>query len=180
MPAAAVGDDIEIYGDASRKEVALTWRNLRQQNQRPSGKPNYCLSDFIAPADSNVGDAAGGDDHRHPGRSDHLGPRVRSEWCGRLGANGTNDRHDEWGGDHPNGGGRIPVESANRDAKRLRRRRRLEPTFDQHRRHDWSSRTRCGSDGAWSVPRSPADQVTEVANAPRTSEEGSQTGSPLS
>ena len=59
MPAAAVGDDIEIYGDASRKEVALTWRNLRQQNQRPSGKPNYCLSDFIAPADSNVGDYIG-------------------------------------------------------------------------------------------------------------------------
>jgi 5-methyltetrahydrofolate--homocysteine methyltransferase len=59
MPAAAVGDDIEIYGDASRKDVALTWRNLRQQNQRPSGKPNYCLSDFLAPADSNIGDYIG-------------------------------------------------------------------------------------------------------------------------
>jgi 5-methyltetrahydrofolate--homocysteine methyltransferase len=59
MPAAAVGDDIEIYGDPSRKDVALTWCNLRQQNQRPSGKPNYCLSDFIAPADSNVGDYIG-------------------------------------------------------------------------------------------------------------------------
>src|SRR5437588_1133270 len=30
MPAAAVGDDIEIYGDASRQEVALTWPNRRQ------------------------------------------------------------------------------------------------------------------------------------------------------
>src|SRR2546423_1889890 len=59
MPAASVGDDIEIYGDTSRKDVALTWRNLRQQNQRPSGKPNYCLSDFIAPADSNVVDYIG-------------------------------------------------------------------------------------------------------------------------
>jgi 5-methyltetrahydrofolate--homocysteine methyltransferase len=59
MPAASVGDDIEIYGDASRKDVALSWRNLRQQNQRPSGKPNYCLSDFIAPADSSVGDYIG-------------------------------------------------------------------------------------------------------------------------
>jgi 5-methyltetrahydrofolate--homocysteine methyltransferase len=37
----------------------LTWRNLRQQNQRPSGKPNYCLADFIAPADSGVGDYIG-------------------------------------------------------------------------------------------------------------------------
>jgi 5-methyltetrahydrofolate--homocysteine methyltransferase len=59
MPAASVGDDIELYGDASRTSVVLTWRNLRQQNQRPSGKPNYCLSDFVAPADSGVGDYVG-------------------------------------------------------------------------------------------------------------------------
>jgi 5-methyltetrahydrofolate--homocysteine methyltransferase len=59
MPAASVGDDIEIYGDASRGNVALTWRNLRQQNHRPSGKPNYCLSDFVAPADSGVDDHVG-------------------------------------------------------------------------------------------------------------------------
>ena len=59
MPAASVGDDIELYGDASRTSVALTWRNLRQQNLRPSGKPNYCLSDFVAPADSGVGDYIG-------------------------------------------------------------------------------------------------------------------------
>src|ERR1700682_3204932 len=59
MPAASVGDDIEVYGDAFRTDVALTWRNLRQQNQRPSGKPNYCLADFIAPADSGVADYIG-------------------------------------------------------------------------------------------------------------------------
>ena len=59
MPAASVGDDIELYGDAARTVVALTWRNLRQQNLRPSGKPNYCLSDFVAPADSGVGDYIG-------------------------------------------------------------------------------------------------------------------------
>jgi 5-methyltetrahydrofolate--homocysteine methyltransferase len=59
MPAASIGDDIDVYGDASRTDVALTWRNLRQQNQRPSGKPNYCLADFIAPADSGVGDYIG-------------------------------------------------------------------------------------------------------------------------
>jgi 5-methyltetrahydrofolate--homocysteine methyltransferase len=59
MPAASVGDDIELYGDAARTVVALTWRNLRQQNQRPSGKPNYCLADFVAPADSGVGDYIG-------------------------------------------------------------------------------------------------------------------------
>jgi 5-methyltetrahydrofolate--homocysteine methyltransferase len=59
MPAASIGDDIDVYGDASRTDVALTWRNLRQQNQRPSGKPNYCLADFLAPADSGVGDYIG-------------------------------------------------------------------------------------------------------------------------
>ena len=59
MPAASVGDDIELYSDPSRTAVALTWRNLRQQNQRPSGKPNYCLSDFIAPASSGIDDYIG-------------------------------------------------------------------------------------------------------------------------
>jgi len=59
MPAASVGDDIELYGDASRETVVLTWRNLRQQNQRPSGKPNYCLADFVAPVDSGVDDYIG-------------------------------------------------------------------------------------------------------------------------
>ena len=35
LPANAVGDDIEIYTDETRAQVALTWRNLRQQNERP-------------------------------------------------------------------------------------------------------------------------------------------------
>ena len=37
-PANAVGDDIELYADETRRGVALTWRNLRQQNARPPGK----------------------------------------------------------------------------------------------------------------------------------------------
>src|SRR6266581_1858479 len=58
-PANAVGDDIEFYADPSRANVALTWRNLRQQNERPQGKPNYCLADFVAPKFSGVRDYAG-------------------------------------------------------------------------------------------------------------------------
>ena len=58
-PANAVGDDIEFYGDDTRTQVALTWRNLRQQNERPAGKPNYCLADFVAPKGSGVNDYAG-------------------------------------------------------------------------------------------------------------------------
>ena len=48
-PANAVGDDIEIYADETRKDVLMTWRNLRQQQARPAGTPNYCLADFVAP-----------------------------------------------------------------------------------------------------------------------------------
>jgi 5-methyltetrahydrofolate--homocysteine methyltransferase len=59
LPANAVGDDIEFYADESRTAPALTWRNLRQQSQRPAGKPNYCLADFVAPKDSGVADYAG-------------------------------------------------------------------------------------------------------------------------
>ena len=59
LPANSVGDDIEIYADATRKEVALTWRNLRQQNQRPAGKPNYGLADFVAPKASGRADWIG-------------------------------------------------------------------------------------------------------------------------
>jgi 5-methyltetrahydrofolate--homocysteine methyltransferase len=59
MPANSLGDDIELYADASRTTVALRWRNLRQQNERPPGKSNYCLADFVAPKVSGVEDYAG-------------------------------------------------------------------------------------------------------------------------
>jgi 5-methyltetrahydrofolate--homocysteine methyltransferase len=49
-PAASVGDDIVLWTDETRATPLLTWRNLRQQNERPAGKPNYCLSDFVAPS----------------------------------------------------------------------------------------------------------------------------------
>jgi 5-methyltetrahydrofolate--homocysteine methyltransferase len=47
-PANAIGDDIEIYTDETRSEKRMTWHNLRQQHERPSGKAHYCLSDFVA------------------------------------------------------------------------------------------------------------------------------------
>jgi 5-methyltetrahydrofolate--homocysteine methyltransferase len=59
LPANSVGDDIVFYADETRTQVAFTWRNLRQQTQRPNGKPNYCLADFVAPRDSGVADYAG-------------------------------------------------------------------------------------------------------------------------
>jgi len=53
-------DDIEIYEDDSRSRVKMTLNHLRQQTQRPPGKPNRCLSDFVAPKDSGKQDYVGG------------------------------------------------------------------------------------------------------------------------
>ncbi len=47
-PANAVGDDIELYADETRTTTRMVWHNLRQQHERPAGKPHYCLSDFVA------------------------------------------------------------------------------------------------------------------------------------
>ena len=52
-PANSVGDDIEIYTDESRSEVAMTWHGLRQQQEKTAVegvmRPSRCLSDFVAP-----------------------------------------------------------------------------------------------------------------------------------
>ncbi len=58
-PANSVGDDIEVYADESRSERLTTFHNLRQQQQKADGKPNRCLTDFIAPKDSGVNDYIG-------------------------------------------------------------------------------------------------------------------------
>jgi 5-methyltetrahydrofolate--homocysteine methyltransferase len=58
FPAASVGDDIEIYTDESRTEVAHVLHHLRQQTEKPKGY-NYCLSDFIAPKSSGKKDWIG-------------------------------------------------------------------------------------------------------------------------
>jgi 5-methyltetrahydrofolate--homocysteine methyltransferase len=61
-PAAQSGDDIEVYaetGTSKRKPVA-TLRHLRQQVDKPVERPDFCLSDFVAPKDSGVQDWIGG------------------------------------------------------------------------------------------------------------------------
>ncbi|MBC7803354.1 MAG: methionine synthase [Candidatus Parcubacteria bacterium] len=60
FPAARVnGDDVEIYADGDRHTPVMTWHNLRQQNQKPTGRANQCLADFVAPAESRVRDWIG-------------------------------------------------------------------------------------------------------------------------
>lgn len=58
FPAASVGDDIEVYSDESRTQVAHVLYNLRQQTEKPKGA-NYCLSDYVAPKESGKRDWIG-------------------------------------------------------------------------------------------------------------------------
>ena len=59
-PAARVGgDDIELYANEQRDQRIATLHHLRQQIEKPNGKPNHSLADFIAPKDSGLSDYVG-------------------------------------------------------------------------------------------------------------------------
>ncbi len=58
-PANAVGDDIEVYADESRREVAMVVHCLRQQTKKAADRYNFCLADFVAPKGSGVRDYLG-------------------------------------------------------------------------------------------------------------------------
>jgi 5-methyltetrahydrofolate--homocysteine methyltransferase len=58
-PAAADGDDIHVYADASRSTRLATLHTLRQQLARDSEHPNLALADFIAPLGAGAGDHIG-------------------------------------------------------------------------------------------------------------------------
>jgi 5-methyltetrahydrofolate--homocysteine methyltransferase len=60
FPANSVDDDIILYTDDSRTQQREVLHHLRQQNVKAPGRPNYCLSDFIAPLDSGIADYLGG------------------------------------------------------------------------------------------------------------------------
>ncbi len=59
-------DDIALYADESRQDVALTWYGLRQQTVKEEDadgqmRPSRCLADFIAPVDAIESEAARAD-----------------------------------------------------------------------------------------------------------------------
>lgn len=54
-PCARDGDDITVYTDETRGEKLASFHGLRQQIAKSSGKPNYCISDFIAPEGDYIG-----------------------------------------------------------------------------------------------------------------------------
>jgi 5-methyltetrahydrofolate--homocysteine methyltransferase len=55
----SVGDDIELYGDARRRDVVATIHTLRQQMEKEPGRPNLALADFVASRESGVNDYFG-------------------------------------------------------------------------------------------------------------------------
>ena len=57
--ASSVGDDIELYTDATRSITLTTIHTLRQQLAKPEAQPNLALADYVAPKES--------------GRTDHVG-----------------------------------------------------------------------------------------------------------
>lgn len=59
FPANRVGDDIELYTDETRQELQTVVHTLRQQMEKPPGRPNLSLADFIAPKETGVRDYLG-------------------------------------------------------------------------------------------------------------------------
>ncbi len=59
FPASAVGDDVELYSDATRENVLERFHFLRQQSDRDGNEPCRSLSDFIAPRETGLSDHIG-------------------------------------------------------------------------------------------------------------------------
>lgn len=53
FPANSLGDDIVIYSDENRTSELTRFTNIRQQEKFPKGLSNLCLSDFVAPVESD-------------------------------------------------------------------------------------------------------------------------------
>ena len=59
-PANSDGDDIILFEDSTRSRELSRLHFLRQQTSKPSDKANLCLSDFVAPLDTEIVDFVGG------------------------------------------------------------------------------------------------------------------------
>jgi 5-methyltetrahydrofolate--homocysteine methyltransferase len=58
-PANSIGDDIEVYADDKRENVVNVLHNLRNQQIKEEDENNSCLSDFIAPKETEIKDYIG-------------------------------------------------------------------------------------------------------------------------
>jgi 5-methyltetrahydrofolate--homocysteine methyltransferase len=55
----AVGEDVEVYTDDSRRQVLATFHFLRQQMDKGKAQPNFSLADFVAPKSTQRPDYLG-------------------------------------------------------------------------------------------------------------------------
>ena len=60
FPASAVGDDVELYTDDTRRTVLDRFHFLRQQSNKEGSEPCRSLADFIAPKETGLPDHIGG------------------------------------------------------------------------------------------------------------------------
>jgi 5-methyltetrahydrofolate--homocysteine methyltransferase len=58
-PASSDNDDVLLYTDAKRENVAERLCHLRQQRAKPDGQAQLCLADFVAPQESGIADYIG-------------------------------------------------------------------------------------------------------------------------
>jgi 5-methyltetrahydrofolate--homocysteine methyltransferase len=58
-PAHAVGDDITVLDPQDGRRVLATLHCLRQQAEKPTERPDFCLADFVAPREAGVPDHVG-------------------------------------------------------------------------------------------------------------------------
>jgi 5-methyltetrahydrofolate--homocysteine methyltransferase len=83
FPANAVGDDVEVYTNGSRKYLRTKFHFLRQQVDKGDGSPNWCLADFIAP--------------KAPAAADHIGAFAVTAGIGlKEIVEGFKARHDDY------------------------------------------------------------------------------------
>ncbi|NJN55853.1 MAG: methionine synthase, partial [Anaerolineae bacterium] len=64
FPANSVGDDVVVFNakgakNGSGKEEEARVHFLRQQMEKPPGRPNLCLADFVAPQETGLNDYLG-------------------------------------------------------------------------------------------------------------------------
>jgi 5-methyltetrahydrofolate--homocysteine methyltransferase len=59
FPASAVGDDLEVYADESRTQIAARLHCLRQQSEHRAGVPHRSLADYVAPKSTGLHDYVG-------------------------------------------------------------------------------------------------------------------------
>ncbi|MFA5648067.1 MAG: methionine synthase [Bacteroidales bacterium] len=59
LPAASQTDDIVVFNTEKQNNIVCRLPQLRNQENKPDGEPNLCLSDFIAPINSGLPDWIG-------------------------------------------------------------------------------------------------------------------------